>query len=212
MRWPARRVALSAPSFAPMVLTAQRRCFCDAPKAVVDTWEDPRGTWLEQKKAYDAELKLARKQYGAEVAETQARIRTDKEEKEEMLRKVNAKVNDPELLECVLPPSLPSFPPPVGQLSPAHPPLTCRPRPSPPRRKKLEREQQQRDFRIAVAEGEAKKRAFGARRYARKEASINARHRTMIAEMVAMEPTWIHEDEVEDRIAHALDNPIRIDV
>jgi hypothetical protein len=82
------------------------RCFCNAPQ-VVDTWVDPRGSFEAQRRAYKAELSQIRKQYAAEVAENQARVKKEHEEKTEMLRKVNLKVNDPELVACVSSPHSP---------------------------------------------------------------------------------------------------------
>ena len=76
------------------------RCFCNAPK-VVDTWEDPRGSFAAQRRQYKAELSKVRKQYAAEVAEKQTRAAQAHEEKMERLRTANLKVKDPELVACV---------------------------------------------------------------------------------------------------------------
>jgi uncharacterized protein YdaU (DUF1376 family) len=78
--------------------------------------------------------------------------------------------------------------------------------------KKLERELEERELREAAAAYKARKRELGAERYERKDAERRQEHAELIEHMASMEPSWIHPDEVEERIVHALDNPIRIDV
>jgi hypothetical protein len=78
--------------------------------------------------------------------------------------------------------------------------------------KKLERELQERQFRAMAATYNARKREAGERRYDQKRAERLQKHKELIDHMATMESTWIQPDEVEERIIHALDNPIRIDV
>lgn len=184
-----------------LAVHAPRRCFCNAPK-VVDTWEDPRGTYEVQRRKYKAELSQMRKQYAAEVAEKQASVAKAHAEKMEMLRKANLKVKDPELVACVCF-RLPCLLDARGSL------LTdvCA-----RSQKKLERELQERQFREMAAAYKARKREAGEHRYDQKRAERLQKHKELIDHMATMESTWIQPDEVEERIIHALDNPIRIDV
>ena len=78
--------------------------------------------------------------------------------------------------------------------------------------KKLERELEERRLRDVAAAYTARKRELGAQRHEQKQAERRQEHQELIDHMAAMEPSWIHPDEVEERIIHALDNPIRIDV
>jgi hypothetical protein len=88
-------------------------------------------------------------------------------------------------------------------------PRVCR---APRSQKKRDRELAERDFREAAAAYKAHKRELGAQRFELQQEARRERHQELIDTMAAMEPSWVHPDEVEERIIHALDNPIRIDV
>ncbi len=191
------------------------RCFCNAPK-VVDKWEDPRGSFEAQRRQYKAELSQMRKQYAAEVAEKQVRAAEAHGEKMERLRTASLKVKDPELVACVCSSGpcrcclllLAAAAAAAVRLAiGSHLPHLCT-----CSQKKLERELQERELREAAAAYKARKRELGAERYERENEERRQEHQELIAHMATMEPSWIHPDEVEERIIHALDNPIRIDV
>lgn len=78
--------------------------------------------------------------------------------------------------------------------------------------KKRERELEERRLREVATAYKARKRELGAQRYEQNEARRRKMHLELVNRMAAIEPSWIHPDEVEERIIHALDNPIRIDV